>query len=368
MCGHYSRALKLFIQCGDREIDSAIEVVGKSQNDSLIHQLLDFLAGEKDGIPKDSSYIYRLHMALKRYSDAAKTAIIIAKQEQEMGNYTMAHSVVVEIIQHLENAKMKVPLQLRQMFILLHSYKLVKLFVRQENHENAARLLLRIAQNSSSFPSHVVPILTSTVIECHRAGLKATAYGYAVTLMAPEYRQAIDVAIRRRIEAIVRRKSASQGEEIPEGASPCPVSKIMLPNYQLESPTTKDALPMCIVTGRHLILNDWCFCPNSRFPAIYSEYVRYIEHEIALQKPTDESLSSTESVLDPIVGKPIQLSDLKLCPEEEALKYIQIYNNNIEEATPAPDSSEPGSPSAPDQPSSVRVKRRSGKHRRGKKN
>jgi WD repeat-containing protein 19 len=26
LCGHYTRALKLFIQCGDREIDAAIEV------------------------------------------------------------------------------------------------------------------------------------------------------------------------------------------------------------------------------------------------------------------------------------------------------------------------------------------------------
>jgi hypothetical protein len=40
LCGHYTRALKLFIQCGDREIDAAIEVVGKSQSDGLAHQLI----------------------------------------------------------------------------------------------------------------------------------------------------------------------------------------------------------------------------------------------------------------------------------------------------------------------------------------
>jgi len=38
------------------------------------------------------------------------------------------------------------------------------------------------------FPKHVVPILTSTVIECQRAGLKKTALEYACTLMRPEYR------------------------------------------------------------------------------------------------------------------------------------------------------------------------------------
>ncbi len=35
---------------------------------------------------------------------------------------------------------------------------------------------------------HVVPILTSTVIECHRAGLKKTSFEYASMLMRPEYR------------------------------------------------------------------------------------------------------------------------------------------------------------------------------------
>ena len=74
MCGQYARALKLYIQCGDRKIDEAIQVVGKSQNESLIHQLIDFLLGDKDGVAKDPTYIYRLHIALRRYEDAAKTA------------------------------------------------------------------------------------------------------------------------------------------------------------------------------------------------------------------------------------------------------------------------------------------------------
>jgi WD repeat-containing protein 19 len=50
--------------------------------------------GEKDGMPKDPNYIYRLYMALKKFDDAAKTALIIARQEQDMGNYSLAHSVV----------------------------------------------------------------------------------------------------------------------------------------------------------------------------------------------------------------------------------------------------------------------------------
>jgi len=36
---------------------------------------------------------------------------------------------------------------------------------------------------------------------------------------------------------------------------------------------------MCIVTGRHMEADDWCLCPISRFPALYSEYIKYIDYE-----------------------------------------------------------------------------------------
>ena len=38
---------------------------------------------------------------------------------------------------------------------------------------------------------------------------------------------------------------------------------------------------MCIITGKHMLLEDWCFCPISKFPALYSAYVSYIETEIS---------------------------------------------------------------------------------------
>ena len=52
-------------------------------------------------------------------------------------------------------------------------------------------MLLRVAKNISKFPSHVVPILTSTVIECSRSGLKNSAFNYAAILMRPEHRSEI---------------------------------------------------------------------------------------------------------------------------------------------------------------------------------
>lgn len=50
----------------------------------------------------------------------------------------------------------------------------------------------------------VVPIFTSAVIECHRAGLKNSAFGFAAMLMRPEYRNEINPTYRKKIEAMVR--------------------------------------------------------------------------------------------------------------------------------------------------------------------
>ena len=292
-------------------------------------------------MPKDSNYIYRLYMALKKFEDAAKTALIIARQEQDMGNYTLAHSVVVETIRQLEDEGIRVSLQLRTQFVLLHSYILVKRLVKRGDHNGAARMLLRVVQSVSKFPQHTVPILTSTVIECQRSGLKASSYEYAVMLMRPEYRSIIDVNLKRKIEAIVRRKSANTDESTEE-LSPCPISGEMIPGTQLECPSTRDAIPMCVVTGRHMVINDWCFCPVSRFPALYSEYVKYIEAELEAAaaaaeevKDPEESKASRNAKkivpLDPVLGKPVSLADLKKTTPEEAMKYIQKYNNVKEE-------------------------------------
>ena len=352
VCGQYQRALKLFIQCGDREIDAAIEVVGKSQNEHLTHQLIDFLVGETDGIPKDPNYIYRLYMALRKYDDAAKTALIIARQEQDMGNYTLAHSVVVETIKKLEDDSVRVPLQLRSLFVLLHSYVLAKRLAKKGDHQGAARMLLRVAENISKFPTSTVPILTSTVIECQRAGLKNSSYEYALVLMRPEYRPLIDANLKRKIEAIVRRRAANN-EDIQEELSPCPISGQMIPVTQLTCPTTRDALPMCIITGRHLVIDDWCFCPNSKLPALYSEYVRYILEEFTANQrklnegnETNNANNTPETTedskqeikynpnatsVDPITNLPISVSDLEKISVQEATKYIQRYNNVKEE-------------------------------------
>lgn len=91
----------------------------------------------------------------------------------------------------------------------------------------------------------IVPILTSTVIECHRAGLKNSSFSYAAMLMRPEYRNDIDLKYKRKIEMIVRKPDKTEEEE---ALTPCPVCGFQLPETELLCPDCKNNLPYCIVT------------------------------------------------------------------------------------------------------------------------
>merc|ERR550514_884617 len=204
MCEEHALALKLYLKVGEKEIDRAIEVVGKARSDALTHTLIDYLMGESDNVPKDPNYVYRLHKALGNYMQAAGTALIIAKQEQEMGNYKQAHTLLFRTHQDLKEQKLALPQELWRRLMILHSYVLVKRLVKVSHHD-AALMLLRVAKNIQQFPAHVVPILTSVVIECQRANLKCSSYQFACTLMRPEYRPQILEQYKRKIETIVRK-------------------------------------------------------------------------------------------------------------------------------------------------------------------
>merc|ERR1712232_819062 len=217
----YPMALKLYLKVGEKEIDRAIEVVGKARSDALTHTLIDYLMGDADNVPKDPNYVYRLHKALGNYMQAAGTALIIAKQEQEMGNYKHAHQLLCRTYQDLKSQKLALPQELWRRLMILHSYVIVKRLVKTGEHQNAAVMLLRVCKNIQQFPAHIVPILTSAVIECRRAEMLSEAYQYACMLMRPEYRPYISEQYKKKIENIVRKPLGDDQKETPEVQSDC---------------------------------------------------------------------------------------------------------------------------------------------------
>lgn len=278
MCGNHNKALKLYLQCGEKHIYDAIGVVeatlGQPGSDILISTLQVFLIGEMDGKIKDPIYIFRLYMAIGDYAQAAETAVLIAAQDQNIGNYPVAHKILFETHQELMQHKIPIPSDLRRNLLLLHSYILVKKLVKKGDHAAAARMLIRVAKSISKFPTHVVPILTSTVIECQRANLKRSSYEYASMLMRAEYRKKVDERYKRKIEAIVRRPPTDEPEE---AASACPYCDFLLPETLLDCPSCKNNIPFCATTGRHMVASDWCFCPHCKFPHLYSQLLEHVQ-------------------------------------------------------------------------------------------
>nr|CAI5868921.1 unnamed protein product [Callosobruchus analis] len=192
-------------------LTSAIDVVASSDDESLANTLIEFLLGETDGFPKDPKYLFRLYMARKQFRDASKSALIIANEEQA----STIDFLLFYIISSLCSAD-----------------------------------------------------LDSSVIECHRAGLRQAAYKYATMLMNPEYRKNIDSKYSKKIEAVVRKppKSSKDGEPVRdpvESLSPCPYCENMLPDTE----------------GRHIVSSDLTACPECDFPALRSEFVEILEAE-----------------------------------------------------------------------------------------
>eukprot|EP00397_Hematodinium_sp_SG-2012_P002124 GEMP01002130.1.p1 GENE.GEMP01002130.1~~GEMP01002130.1.p1 ORF type:complete len:1334 (+),score=291.61 GEMP01002130.1:56-4057(+) len=281
LAGDFALSLQLYLKCtNEKYINEAIEVVGRAQNDTLTHTLIDYLMGECDNVPKDPQYVYRLHQALGNYTQAASTALIIARQEQELGNYKVAHTLLFNTYGDLVTQKLPLPMDLWRRLMMLHSYVLVKRLVKISDHQNAAYMLLRVADNIHQFPQHVVPILTSVVIECQRAKLTEQAYHYACILMKQEHRGQISEQYRRKIESIVRKRSEkTENVTPPEPQSPCVYCGTMLPDYQLECHTCQNVSPFCICTGMHMVASEWSECPHCHFPAKHFALVLCAEGE-----------------------------------------------------------------------------------------
>ncbi|XP_037944539.1 WD repeat-containing protein 19 isoform X2 [Teleopsis dalmanni] len=276
----FTKALRFLLKASafsneeSQALSLAIDCVATSNNEQLATQLIEFLLGEVDGSPKDPRYLFRLYMARKHYKDAAKTAVIIANQEQLAGNYKSARDLLFSMYQELRRNNLFVTAEMRHNLILLHRYTLVRTHVKLGNHLLAAKLLVQVAENISQFPEHIIPILTSTVIECHRSGLKKSAFTYASMLMRPDYRNQLDPRYSKKIESIVRK--APKGiknliDEIEKEAMECPICDTNLPNMEVTCHVCKTTLPICIATGQHIIKKQMTSCPECDFLCFRAE-------------------------------------------------------------------------------------------------
>lgn len=121
-----------------------IEMAAKVKLDSLTHELVDYLVGELDNVPKEPQWTFKLYRAIGNVSQAVKIAVNIATQEQELGNYKYAHEILLDTFKDIRNSNMRIPFELSQRLLYIHSYQLAKRLVKMNDHLGAARLLIRV--------------------------------------------------------------------------------------------------------------------------------------------------------------------------------------------------------------------------------
>jgi len=64
---------------GENMIPDMIEMVSKVKMEALTHELVDYLMGESDNIPKEPQWTFKLYRAIGNVTQAVKIAVNIAQ-------------------------------------------------------------------------------------------------------------------------------------------------------------------------------------------------------------------------------------------------------------------------------------------------
>ncbi|KAL4434272.1 hypothetical protein ABPG75_000713 [Micractinium tetrahymenae] len=261
LAGQTERAVRLYVQAGGDSVPAAIKLAGEAKDPAVAAVVLDHL----QAVDSMGPALLDLHLALGNAEQACAVAEARAQQEQAAGNYKVARDQLLAICRELQGRGAPATPSLLSALHLLHSYLLVRTLVRQGDHLAAARLLLVVADSIDAFPRHAVAILTSTVIECHRAALHGAAQRWAAALQQPPYAGQVASAYAKKIEAIARQPAwteSGKGEEEP--CCECLFCGAPGPESSLRCASCRKALPFCCASGKRMALNDWSECPGGQ--------------------------------------------------------------------------------------------------------
>ena len=129
----FKKGVKLLLQAASMSAENenealtlSIEAASQARDEQITRLILDFLMGETDGLPKDFKYLFKLYMRLEHYKEAAKTAIIISREEQNVGNYRNSHQLLFGMCTELRRNNIPIPSEMSANLLLVHCYMLAK--------------------------------------------------------------------------------------------------------------------------------------------------------------------------------------------------------------------------------------------------
>lgn len=280
IANEHEKALISFIKA--KNFDEAIELVYKLNDDDLFELMVQILAGEtvlpdnpiseneiadgnafapkseldlyfRDSMqnndkmfsgqntvpePVDPIYLFKLYLRFGKVDQANTIALAIINRELIDGSYKSAHQHAFLIYSEMIRQKAKVHPELRNKYVILQSYSIVKRALKHNLHNLAALLLDRICCFIHYLPKNAAEIMTSAVIESTKAGYKLLAYNWALALCKPQYRSSINPKYKDKIEKIALKPvttkdfgtesnwsigwNEGQGEKMSNGSNRCP--------------------------------------------------------------------------------------------------------------------------------------------------
>ena len=276
--GEYQKALKMYTKSNNEKyFEKAIEMVGQMKDDNLVNDLIDFFLVESKN-PKAHHFLTKLYILLGNFKDACDIAISLALDEQKFSKYNEAHQILLDIYISLKDKNLPVSLELNHRLSVLHSYRIAKKFIRLKKPMEAARNLLRVANNITMFEVDKVKIMTTVALECQEAGLHRSSSAWAIELMK-DHKDAIPENYKSVISKISRKAYKNEDELMP-GYLPCPFCRKDVPEYDLKCNGCYNVIPFCIASGKHVILKELSKCPNCNFPCNIPEMKNLMVNEV----------------------------------------------------------------------------------------
>lgn len=263
-CQEFEKALINYIKAKD--YDSAINLVLKLKSEDLFEFLVQIFSGTTSIYEKESEidendvadpiYLFNLYLAFDKFENANKVALAIINKEAEDGNYKIAHKKSFEIKSAIaKKDTKKISFELKNKFLIYHSYITARKHIKLKNHRNAAELLNRVCSYINYFPKHKIQIMTSTVIECTKSKLKFYAFNWAVNLCKPENRNKIkNKIVKTKIEkiALIIIQKKEKHESIINFH--CPICSVKIQDeFCMTCVNCKNEFCFCMASGKSIL-------------------------------------------------------------------------------------------------------------------
>ena len=276
--GEYQKAIKMYTKSNNEQyFEKAIEMVGQVKDENLINELIDFFLVESKN-PKAHHFLTKLYILLGNFKEACDIAISLALDEQKFSKYNEAHQILLDIYISLKDKNLPVSLELNHRLSVLHSYRIAKKFIRLKKPMDAARNLLRVANNITMFEEDKVKIMTTVALECQEAGLHKSSSAWAIELMK-DHKGSIPENYKSVISKISRKAYKNEDELMPLYL-PCPFCRRDVPEYDLKCNGCYNVIPFCIASGKHVILKELSKCPHCNFPCNIPEMKKLLVNEV----------------------------------------------------------------------------------------